>query len=717
MLVLRCCFLCLWLSLNPAARAALQFDVFVGYDGFVREAGWFPIVCEVFNDGPSFQAVIEISSGPFGSEQTRQLAVELPTNTRKRLVVPMFAGGGRFSTWDAKLMDDRGRLQAERLNVQAKTLAWECRLLGAVSRTFGGLPTLPDLRLNRLELRPQVARMQLDQFPDNPIALEGLDVLYLNSEKALELKADRVAALLAWVRGGGHLIVAVEQPADINATPWLQQLVPCEISGVANVRINEALMNWLKSDLPVRAGGSEGNPPPQRGPFNPRPGRSAPPLANPFANLPVDSTFAGAEMAVATGSLRDGQVVLASGQNPLIIAAHRGRGKVTVLMFSPEREPFRSWKNRSYFWAKLLPIPPAWFSVGEPAAYGGWSVDGVFGALIDSRQVRKLPVEWLLLLLLVYLVVIGPFDQYLLKRIGRPMLTWLTFPAYVVFFSLLIYFIGYKLRAGETEWNELHLVDVLPRGTEAELRGRTYVSVYSSANAKYPLAGDQPYATLRGELLDLYGGGRRTASRAKVEQQGNGFRAEIFVPVWTSLLYVSDWLQPAVLPCHATVAFQESGWLVTVENFLDQPLTSLRLVLYDRVYDLGDVPARQKKAFPVQRSQAMALSDFVRLNGQTFQRAVEKRRNPLGDDKGGHLENAPLTAMVASFSSQLGNPNQYQRAFVAPPGLDLTPLVERGDAVLLAWYANHSFVSPLHQFKPPRLQRNTLLRLAVPVSR
>ena len=53
---------------------------------------------------------------------------------------------------------------------------------------------------------------------------------------------------------------------------------------------------------------------------------------------------------------------------------------------------------------------------------GGWSVDGIFGAMIDSRQVHKLPVGWLLLLLLVYLVVIGPLDQYWLKRIGKPML-------------------------------------------------------------------------------------------------------------------------------------------------------------------------------------------------------------------------------------------------------------------------------------------------------
>ena len=40
------------------------------------------------------------------------------------------------------------------------------------------------------------------------------------------------------------------------------------------------------------------------------------------------------------------------------------------------------------------------------------------------------------------LVVIGPLDQYWLKKINRQMLTWITFPTYVVLFSLLSYFIG-----------------------------------------------------------------------------------------------------------------------------------------------------------------------------------------------------------------------------------------------------------------------------------
>ena len=165
-------------------------------------------------------------------------------------------------------------------------------------------------------------------------------------------------------------------------------------------------------------------------------------------------------MPVATGRLRDGQVLLSAKDKPLIIQASRGRGQGTLLTFSPEREPFRSWKNRPWFWSKIIQIPTDWYTAPDISAYGGWSLDGVFGALIDSRQVRKLPIGWLLLLLVGYLVVIGPLDRYWLKKINREMLTWLTFPVYVVFFSLLIYFIGYKLRAGELEWNELHVVDV-----------------------------------------------------------------------------------------------------------------------------------------------------------------------------------------------------------------------------------------------------------------
>src|SRR5438067_1423995 len=514
-------------GLTASVRAALQFDVFIGYggqptgfDGIVREAGWFPVAVEVQNDGPPFNAAFELSSSQMGGGQTRRIVVELPTNTRKRFVIPAFAGSAAYSTWDARLVDERGKVRAYKNGLRPRALAWESILLGATPRTFGGLPKLPELKNNnnRSPMQPLVARLPVEQFPDTPIALESLDAIYLNSEKALELKVNQAAALLAWLHEGGHLIIGVEQPGDINATPWLRPLLPCELSGVASLKSGREIVQWLSAgdtqDADAFRSGQRSNQRYRTVGVS----RPAGPVAYPSAWLTPEPEFEEVEFPVATGNLRDGQAALSLQGTPLIVSARRGRGEITVLLFSPEREPFRSWKNREWFWAKLLSVPPNWYGPEYLNTYGGMSVDGVFGAMIDSRQVRKLPVQWLLLLLVVYLLVIGPLDQYCLKRANKQMLTWITFPLYVALFSLLIYYIGYRLRAGETEWNELHLVDILPHGESAEWRGRTYASIYSPINARYKVAGEQPQATLRGEFMSSWGGGQES-SRADVLQR------------------------------------------------------------------------------------------------------------------------------------------------------------------------------------------------------
>src|SRR6187401_1661927 len=92
--------LLLFVSLQLGASAAtssLQFDVFLGYDGIVPEASWFPVVCEIKNDGPTFRAVVEVTPSTYNQGQTRKLLVELPTGTLKRVTVPVFANRGDSS--------------------------------------------------------------------------------------------------------------------------------------------------------------------------------------------------------------------------------------------------------------------------------------------------------------------------------------------------------------------------------------------------------------------------------------------------------------------------------------------------------------------------------------------------------------------------------------------------------------------------------------------
>jgi len=330
--------------------------------------------------------------------------------------------------------------------------------------------------------------------------------------------------------------------------------------------------------------------------------------------------------------------------------------------------------------------------------------------MIDSKQVRKLPVHYLLLLLIVYLLVIGPVDQYWLKRIRRPMLTWITFPCYVVIFSLLIYFIGYRLRAGETEWNELHFVDVFPKADGAELRGRTYASVYSPVNATYRVESQEEFSAFRGEFQSAFTGGGGESEHAEVMQNGDNYKASIFVPVWTSQLYVSDWLEPSATPLKLDVASDGSGYAVTVQNFLDHSLTDARLAVAGRIIDLGELPAGQKKTFKLTREQGSSLSEYVQRYGQGFQAASDQRQHAFGSTGGGRIEDLPNSSTAVSFISNLAD-----NRFVTPPGLDLSPLLTQGNAVLLAWESGYSPIKPINQFSTRRSHKDTLWRIAAPV--
>lgn len=691
------------LSMAPL-QAAVRFDMFVGYDGIVPQGSWFPVAFEVQNDGAPFTAVVELTPGQFNSSQTRTMAVELPTGTTKRFIIPTFTAATYNPVWNARLLDERGKVRAETTSQRVRRLNESVvPLAAAMTRS---LPSLPEIKSRQDDLRPVFGRFQPSVFPDNPITLEGLDTLYLSSERALELKVNQIGPLLAWLHGGGHLIVGIEQINHLSGPgEWLKQLLPCEVTGMTSLAGHSEIQEWLAGQH--RFDGAEYQ-------FSSLSKRNMPQGtiagANPYTKLVADPAFEQATVQAAATKLKDGRVLIGPDSSPLALIARRGRGQITVLTFAPELEPFRSWKNAGHFWAKMIDLPPDLLSNENANRYPGRPIDGVFGAMIDSKQVRKLPVGWLLLLLVGYLVVIGPLDQYWLKKLNKQMLTWLTFPAYVAFFSLLIYFIGYKLRAGETEWNELHVVDLMPHGESADLRGRSFGSIYSPVNARYNFASDQPFSSMRGESSGNFGGGQE-ASRATVEQRPAGFNAIASVPVWTSQLFVSDWWRQGPTPLAVTVTARE----VTIENRLDTKITSARLVVDGSVVELGEVAPRETRKFPRTGVKTTPLSSYVQTHAGNFASAVGSRQQAFGSNERSQIADPINATMAASFITVLNTPNNYNN-FSVPPGFDLSSLIQRGDAVVLAWAPGFSFTKPLNQFPARRGSRDTLIRVAVPVN-
>src|SRR6185436_11953173 len=130
-------------------------------------------------------------------------------------------------------------------------------------------------------------------------------------------------------------------------------------------------------------------------------------------------------------------------------------------------------------------------------------------------------------------------------------------------------------------------------------------------NQKYPLESRQKFATLRGEFLGSSGG--QGTEKATVWLNGDSFKAEVFVPVWTSQLYVSDWWQSSAAPLSLKVERigEADQWQVTVQNQTDHAVKAAQLVIDDWIMPLGELPVGQTKAIRVKRADGIALRDFA----------------------------------------------------------------------------------------------------------
>ena len=665
----------------------------------------------MFNDGPSFDAVIEISAGQFGS-QTQRLPVELPTNTRKRVVMPGFSVSPGFVEVNARLIDSSGKVLVEKTGLRLQQVAWDGFLLAGAPASFAGMPAFPEGVGRQNELQPRAVRLDLGQrlesFPDNPITLEGLNGIYLNSAKALELKDPQVDALLAWVHAGGHLIVAIDQPGDVGATAWLKDILPATLGGLSNKQLNGELHHWLATSSGAGRADLQYvyQPPPMTAVQ--RNDRAV--TRDPFLDLEPQASFDQVSLPLVELTPRAGKVLVTAGGLPLIICASRGRGLVTVLAFNPERDPVKAWKHRPWMWARLAGVPREMLQKDDANVWGGRSTDAVFGAMIETRQVRKLPVGVLLLLLVVYLVVIGPLDQWWLKKINRPMLTWITFPAYVALFSLLIYYIGFRLRAGNSEWNELHIVEILPRSGEAVLRGRAFTSLYSPANQNYRVATDVALSTLRPESQGQWGN-NNDSGRLAVRRKSKGIEADVYVPVWTSQMNVSDWQETGSAPLQG----RREGTTLTLANLRGAALTNVLVMENGKLHRVDSIPAGGTVRVDLAAETRETPGEFVQNWSASLHAAATQRNEVFGSGGGEHIDDWAGASSALSLTSLIRSEGANNgRDLVWPAGLDLAPVLSRGDVLVLAWLPNETLIPPMNRFTALRHQSGTLLRLVVP---
>jgi hypothetical protein len=158
-----------------------------------------------------------------------------------------------------------------------------------------------------------------------------------------------------------------------------------------------------------------------------------------------------------------GRTLLEQEDVPLAVESTLGAGRVTFLAFDVSKDPFASWKEAptlwTWLWGPALPPEP---TPESPLRRGPRAVGclPLVQRALEFPDVEPPRIRGLFLAIVLYVVVVGPFDYLLLRILKRHEWTWLTFPLYVAGFTALILASGGAFIQRAAVQREIGVIDV-----------------------------------------------------------------------------------------------------------------------------------------------------------------------------------------------------------------------------------------------------------------
>ncbi|MGE0608617.1 MAG: hypothetical protein AB7O62_16100 [Pirellulales bacterium] len=439
----------------------------------------------------------------------------------------------------------------------------------------------------------QVARLDGDdavsRLPTRWYGYEGVSTLVLATNQPdiyrLLENNERLTALEQWVRLGGRLVVFAGSSAPAilaggeDSHP-LAQFVPAKFEKMTTLTQLTALEQYAESKHPVPLQ-AQGQP----------------------LSLP--------QLTAVTGT-----VVASEGGTPLVIRSPRGFGEVVFVAADLNVAPLSKWEGRREFLAKLMnwkvrPEEEDESNFGQRFSHLGFTdlAGQLRGSLDQFTGIRVVPFVVVALLIVAYILLIGPGDYFFVKKILKKMeWTWVTFPIIVVLFSLLAYTLARWSKGSHMQMNQIDLVDI---DVESKmLRGTTWANLFSPGTQSYdlsikpqPIDGDAEAATAAPlGWMGLPGGGlggMSNRSSPSLFQQAYEYSPELDamlrvpIAVWDTKSLTARYTSESDLDLDADLTSQNDDLAGVLTNTLDVPLEDCLLAHGRHAYALKRIAPGQ----------------------------------------------------------------------------------------------------------------------------
>jgi hypothetical protein len=593
--------------------------------GNARIGSWMAIQVHLVNDGPAISGELRLAGGTQG--QTRfGTAVDLPTQSDKSYL--LYAQPPAFGSALAVIL-----AEGDQTVVSTKvkfTIHDATQLVVAVvaERPEGIVGNL-GLPPNQNQVAPLVMSLTPEDLPERVEAWSAIDRLVWQDVDADRLSPAQLEALRGWVAGGGRLVIAggTTGPKALSAFP--DSLLPYRPATTTDV--------------------------------------AAASLTGILGALPSGAT----ELPALSGTLIDGRALATVGDR--VVAAERtyGSGLITLLGFDPTATWIVDSKAAQGLWRRLL---PARSSGGLTFADDSMLVN----AVSQLPSLALPPIGGLIVLLGGYILLIGPVNYMVLRRLDRREWAWLTMPVLVVLATVGAYGFGTVLRGNDVIVNEVAIVRGAAGATDGT--GQIYLGIFSPSRGQYQVqvpGGALLSSPINGDIF----GGTGAASQLDV-LQGDPARVRNLDVGFGSLRTIRAESAVTVPLVETDLRLEDDHLKGTVRNASTELLQKTAVVLGGTVVLLKDLTPG-----------GVANVDAVIQNGQFGQSLSDKVVGQLFFPNG----------TTATDSSQLFVRHTMVDQLTYDPNFGSTGMLDNEGPVVLAWGSSDLLPVEIEQQQPRRL--------------
>ncbi|MBI5029330.1 MAG: hypothetical protein HZB51_02295 [Chloroflexi bacterium] len=441
----------------PPPGVSMQVEPF--FHGHFKFGEWLPLRVTLANDGAPLHAELRADVTDATAQTVYVVPVELPTGARKRVTIytqpPSFARALRIRLVETSNPNEPRELDSQTIQVTVERNV--NYLVGVIAPRMQSFNALTGLVLNSSSTnqsfkgmssparRVSAFSISLSDIPDRPEGLRVLDALVISGSDTSALSTEQQRALEAWVDQGGRLIIGGGAGAARTMAGLPDNLVRDfrSTNATAEVQTLAALGKFGEEDVRV---------------------------SGPFA---------------VTWASSSSSVLLEQDNRALLLNKRVGKGNVNYSALDLAASPFDAWAGATRFWEKLL-TPDSNYPSGAPVDVSPRASRANNAAYaLQNLPALELPsIGWLAGLLAVYVLMVGPVNYLVLRRLHKLAWGWVTIPALTLVFSASAFAFAYNVRGSDVIINKISILNFGARAAEPVL---SYVGIFSPERTAYTL--------------------------------------------------------------------------------------------------------------------------------------------------------------------------------------------------------------------------------------